>query len=125
VRLELEMGPSTLRLRCDHALIEQALINLLLNACEASRPAARVWLRVSQDADRVRFTVEDEGEGISPAFLMQNHEPFRTTKPDGTGLGLAITAEIVAHHGGELSLTRREPRGTRAVVELPVQELSG
>jgi len=107
---------------CDPPMLEQALTNLLLNACDASSPGQTVRVAVRVDAATVSFVVDDEGAGVNAETAARAQEPFFTTKPEGrgNGLGLAITREIVAHHGGQLRLESREPaRGTRAVIALP------
>lgn len=115
---------------CDPRLLEQVVINLLLNACDACERGGLVELLVRADSERVGFVVTDDGVGITPEAAARAAEPFFTTKPvgQGTGLGLAIATEIVKHHGGHLSIAPRQsnhvgdhnpPRGTRATVELP------
>jgi len=111
---------------CEPALFEQVIVNLLINALEASERGQTVELRVEAKGEHVEFTVLDEGQGISPAIIAHATEPFFTTKArkGGSGLGLAIAREIVAHHRGELKLERRDaggqggPNGTRATVSL-------
>jgi two-component system, NtrC family, sensor kinase len=105
----------------DARLIESALVNLLLNACDACAPGGHVRLSVEAHGSAVRFSVVDDGSGISAQHAEKVLEPFFTTKAsgEGTGLGLAIANEIVKSHLGTLSLTPRFPRGTSAVVEIP------
>jgi signal transduction histidine kinase len=122
VRIALAVRPNLPDIACDPPMLEQALTNLLLNACDASRPGAVVTLHAHADHGRLLFDVDDEGEGISPETAERAREPFFTTKPTGrgTGLGLAIAQEIVAHHQGRLLLAQREgARGTRATIDLP------
>ncbi len=104
---------------CDPSLFEQALVNVLLNACHASPPGSEVVLSVSPAGRHALFAVEDEGSGISPDVAEQATEPFFSTRREqgGSGLGLTIAREIVTHHGGELTIGRREDRsGTRATL---------
>jgi two-component system, NtrC family, sensor kinase len=127
VELELTAAPHLPVVSCEPRLIEQALINLLLNACDACESGGHVTLELSADGQRVAFIVTDDGVGITTEAASRAVEPFFTTKASGqgTGLGLAIANEIVKHHGGEISLRPRDPsggRGTRACVELPVAE---
>ncbi len=117
-------GPVALpMIRGDERLLEQALVNLLLNACDACERGGHVELNVDRDEAGVRFAVLDDGSGISPADAARVVEPFFTTKPmdKGTGLGLAITNEIVAIHRGTLHLDPRVPRGTVAAFIIPVE----
>lgn len=122
VEVELAAQPGLPSVACDPPMLEQALINLLLNACDASARGQTVRVTVEVDGATLRFVVSDEGEGVSVQTAARAQEPFFTTKPEGrgNGLGLAITREIVAHHGGQLQLVSRHPeRGTRAIIELP------
>lgn len=110
-------------IRCEPLLLKHALVNLLLNACDASRPGSAVILDARADAVRVCFVVLDEGEGITAANAQRATEPFFTTKPPGrgTGLGLAIANEIAKTHRGSLSIAPRSPRGTRASIQIPLE----
>jgi signal transduction histidine kinase len=105
----------------DRALLEHALVNLLLNACEACAAGGHVDVSAHEDAERVAFVVTDDGVGISPEDASQATEPFFTTKPigHGTGLGLAIASEIAKAHRGGLAIAANAPRGTRASIEIP------
>jgi signal transduction histidine kinase len=107
-------------------LIEQALVNLLINAISASPPGGEIRLQLSvlEDATsaeddepelRICFAVEDEGPGVPAELASQVFEPFFTTKPlgEGTGLGLAITKTIVTEHGGELRIGQGSSCGAR------------
>jgi len=103
----------------DPRLLEHAIVNLLLNACEASVQGALVELSARAEGDGVDFLVEDRGAGIRSEDVARATEPFFTTKPEGSGLGLAIAHEIVSIHRGALSLELRDGGGTRARVHLP------
>lgn len=107
----------------DALLLEQALVNLLLNACEACTKGGSVSLTASRDDGVLGFTVLDDGVGISPEVAARATEPFFTTKSTagGAGLGLAIVNEIVANHGGRLFIAPRSPRGTSARMEIPIE----
>ena len=115
----------------DARLIEHALVNLLLNACDACRGGGEVVVRAREQGQEdsrhdppkreVVFTVADTGAGISRADLSRVVEPLFTTKPvgEGTGLGLAIAREIVSSHRGELALAPGPGGGTVVTVWLP------
>ena len=106
---------------CDPQLIEQAIVNLLLNARDACEGTGGVELTVRTEGDRVVFRVTDDGVGIGPEAMLHATEPFFTTKSRGrgTGLGLAIANEIVAHHQGELTIApRTDGPGTTATIAL-------
>jgi polar amino acid transport system substrate-binding protein len=113
--------------RCDRALLEHAIVNLLLNACEACDAGGHVELSVRSESQRVAFVVTDDGVGISPDHAARVTEPFFTTKLEGggSGLGLAIAAEIAKSHRGELAIGPNAPRGTRASITIPVAPKEG
>ncbi len=121
VSLAGELPTRGLAIHCDGLLLEHALVNLLLNACEACERGGHVVLSVDAREDRVEIVVRDDGSGIAPELAARAIEPFFTTKPagQGTGLGLAITNEIVKAHRGTLRIEANEPLGTRVTISLP------
>jgi signal transduction histidine kinase len=119
VTLVPEAAPELPAVRCEPLLFKHALVNLLLNACEASPRGATVHLGVRTTGGTVSFVVDDDGQGITPEHAARATEPFFTTKGDGTGLGLAIANEIVTTHRGSLHIAPRTPRGTQVTITLP------
>jgi two-component system nitrogen regulation sensor histidine kinase NtrY len=113
-------GPE-LRFEVDPDQLEQALINLLKNAVEASQPQhGGVELRWQVGGDRLRIEILDEGLGLGSSDNL--FVPFFTTKPGGSGIGLVLAQQIVEGHGGQLALEdRRDRRGCVARIELPLQ----
>jgi two-component system, NtrC family, sensor kinase len=111
-------------IRCEPLLLKHAIVNLLLNACDASTPGQTVELEIHADSAELAFVVTDEGGGIAASDVTRAIEPFFTTKPvgEGTGLGLAIANEIAKTHRGVLELAPRLPRGTRACIRIPIDE---
>lgn len=105
--------------------IGQAFLNVLVNALEASPPAALckvdAALRCERDKDWVDIRVQDHGAGIRPDALDRVFEPFFTTKPGGSGLGLAIAHRIVETHGGSIEIQSQEGGGTRVTISLPAE----
>jgi len=112
------------RVRCEPLLFKHALVNLMLNACDASPPSTIVRVDVHADAAEMTFVVTDEGDGITESDAARALEPFFTTKPagQGSGLGLAIANEIAKTHRGSLAIAPRAPRGTRACIRIPIEE---
>jgi signal transduction histidine kinase len=101
--------------------LEQVLVNLLLNACDASGAGGAIRVSAALDAgraDRLRIEVADRGAGIPPHYLNAVFDPYFTTKKrgEGTGLGLAIVSQIVRSHRGEIAL--RSTVGVGTVVTL-------
>lgn len=105
--------------------IEQVVVNLLVNSCEAMQDP-RKCLSISTEFDEknsnVLIRVSDEGGGIPQEILAHITDAFFTTKMEngGTGLGLAISSRIVADHGGKLIFDSRPGKGTTATIILPV-----
>ena len=94
----------------DASYVQQALVDLVMNAVEASSPEGRVDLRAAANGDgSVRIDVENAGPSIPPDSASRIFEPFFTTKAQGTGLGLAIAHNIARAHGGDLILSANEP----------------
>lgn len=104
--------------------IEQVVINLLLNACQALESTeSAILLKTDSDPAKgiVTLSVTDEGSGIDPEHLDHLTDPFFTTKRSvgGTGLGLSVSAGIVRNHEGNLTFESQPGRGTTATLELP------
>lgn len=118
--LRLEVDPLPCEVLCDAEQIKQLLLNLILNAMQASEAWTPVTLRSFAQTDQLCVEVCDEGKGIDPADQARIFEPFFTTKEGGTGLGLAIAAQIVMQHGGSLTCAPNTPRGTVFRIELPL-----
>jgi len=121
VALTARVPPHMPQVQGDRALLEHAVVNLLLNACDACEAGGHVEVVASEDSERVAFVVTDDGAGISPEHASRATEPFFTTKPagSGTGLGLAIVSEIAKVHRGDLAIGANGSRGTRACIEIP------
>ena len=111
----------------DKDQIEQALINLILNAIEATDPGGKVTVGTSYfpDADGVELTVSDSGKGISEKDMGKIFDPFFTTRESGTGLGLAITHGIIEQHGGTIEVDSKLEQGTRFTIRLPLTKQGG
>jgi two-component system sensor histidine kinase HydH len=114
-------APHELFAEMDPNQIQQALLNLVMNAVEASPASQTVWLRAHSNADReMQIEVENQGAPVSAVALPRIFEPFFTTKSKGTGLGLAIARNIARAHGGELILCSNQPDRICFLMTLPV-----
>jgi len=102
--------------------INQVLMNILANACDAIIGAGTIRIATAHDGDVVRLTIADDGAGMPAEVLDRIFDPFFTTKPQGqgTGLGLSISHGIVADHGGQIDVESRVGVGTTFTVRLPV-----
>jgi two-component system sensor kinase FixL len=108
----------------DRVQLQQVLLNLILNGCDAMAgvPADERRLSVvttSWDGGGVALSIVDRGTGIPDADVEKIFQPFVTTKADGLGLGLAICRTIVTAHGGRLWATNNRDRGATLHVALP------
>ncbi|MBI4342720.1 MAG: PAS domain S-box protein [Candidatus Omnitrophica bacterium] len=104
------------RLQLDGNKIEQAFVNVLMNAVHAMPQGGTLTVRTALRDRAVVVDVEDTGPGVPEEALAKIFEPFFTTKPagQGTGLGLAVTKSIVELHGGAIELMNRPEGGVRA-----------
>lgn len=126
---QVEYGQGLPTFRGNAQRIEQVVVNLLLNACQAlPDPRRRIRVTTSHDAGgrEVVLTVQDEGVGIPEEHLSHLTDPFFTTKRErgGTGLGLSVTAGIVKEHEGRIVFRSAEGEGTTVTVGLPAREVA-
>jgi len=119
VTIHLE-GLADLGLVAFHApTLRRAVVNLVQNALDAMPQGGRLTLAGQGTTTHVQVQVQDTGSGIPAALLEQIFEPLYTTKPGGTGLGLYIVQEIVAAHGGQLTVQSVEGQGPTFTITLP------
>jgi PAS domain S-box-containing protein len=119
-----------MRVQCEHladlgpvafhaSTLRRAVLNLVQNALDAMDPGGTVTLSGQSTADQVQLQVCDMGSGIPAERLAQIFEPLHTTKPGGTGLGLYIVQEIMAAHGGQVTVQSVVGQGTTFTLMLP------
>jgi signal transduction histidine kinase len=109
---------------CDPEQLKQVLLNLVINAIEASPAGSEIILATKVLGRGAMIEVADRGIGITEDAAARIFDPFFTTKPKGTGLGLAISSMIVSQHNGELSFHRNLNGGTTFRIELPAGQES-
>ena len=108
----------------DRVQLQQVVLNLVVNACDAMQDNAMLDRRLivrtdGVDGTRLEVTVADRGVGIAPDQLERVFEPFVTTKKTGMGLGLAVCRTIINAHGGRIWATNRADRGAIFHFEVP------
>ena len=121
LKFELDV-PETLLAKADAGQLQQALMNLVLNAVDASPADGTIALRGRPENQAAVIEVENSGLPIPESTLGQLFEPFFTTKPRGTGLGLAIARNIARAQGGDLILAVNGPSSVRFSLSLPMAE---
>ncbi|HEV2275474.1 MAG TPA: ATP-binding protein [Acidobacteriaceae bacterium] len=120
VDIRVERAESLPLVSVDPEQIKQVLLNLVINAVQATPDGGRITLRANQEGDWIWAEVEDEGVGIPAEDLERIFDPFFTTRSNGTGLGLSIAYQIVSQHGGHIATRRNPQRGMTFSVTLPV-----
>ena len=117
--------PDKLHCRGSSGQLQQVVMNLVQNACDATagRPDARLSITGHQQDGEIVLRFADNGPGIPEANLAHLFEPFFTTKPvgQGTGLGLSISYGIVERHGGRLMAANLPDGGAEFILTLPVE----
>ena len=141
IEIAVDLQAPDTELHGEVAHLQQVLVNLVRNACQAMPDPLPANARITVDAagerapaerrlshdilppgDYLRLAVSDNGVGMSPRVLSRIFEPFFTSRPGGTGLGLATAREVVHDHGGALDVRSREGHGTTFTVWLPIAD---
>ncbi len=102
--------------------LEQVLVNIILNAIQASSQGGKVQITVAEDPFKKQawVVVSDSGPGIPEEVRQQLFEPFFTTKSDGTGLGLSVSYAIIREHNGDIVVNNRPEGGASFRIVLPL-----
>jgi signal transduction histidine kinase len=124
VQLNIESQPTLPAVLVDEDLIAQVLVNLVVNAVQATGRDGKVLLVARGTGGGVQVEVRDDGRGIPPDRLGKIFRPFFTTKHRGTGLGLSISKGIMEKHGGTLTVDSTVDVGTTFYLTLSVAEAS-
>ena len=103
----------------DPRRLKEALINLVMNAIEATPSGGLVALKIRDAAESAMLEVRDSGRGIKPEELERLGTSFYTTRPDGTGLGVVLAQGVITQHGGSLAYVSTVGKGTTATITLP------
>ncbi len=120
VRLERDWDGAMAPVIGEEGRLQQAVMNLVLNAIQATPRGGHVRIDGRQTERGVLVAVEDSGPGVPDEIRHRIFEPFFTTKAGGSGLGLPMVHTIVEQHGGAVSAERRATGGSRFVIRLPI-----
>jgi PAS domain S-box-containing protein len=126
IRIALNLAPQAAPVRADRVQLQQVVLNLLMNACDAVQDNApqfrHVGLFTIPGTDGMIVSVKDCGAGLSDEELARIFDPFYTTKREGMGLGLTICRAIVAAHGGSFDASRNPDKGMTFSVAFPYSQ---
>ncbi len=120
VSIHNDLQESVSSVMLDPEQIKQVMLNLVINAIQATPPRGSVTLRAKMKGSTLALEVEDDGKGIPQEDLEKIFDPFFTTRAEGTGLGLSIAHSIVSQHGGTIEVTRNKDKGMTFAILLPV-----
>jgi two-component system sensor histidine kinase AtoS len=120
IELVLDLPIDPVIVTVNRTSLEQILVNLIINAVDATGATGTVTIAVRPTDNRVECSVRDTGTGIAPDLLDKIFEPFFTTKGElGTGLGLSVVREIVTSYGGAVKVESVVGRGSTFTFDLP------
>ncbi len=105
-------------MKVDKTQMKQALLNLLLNAIEATLAGGKIYFKAYAKTQDVRIEIADTGVGIPEENLAKNFDLYFTTKDTGTGIGLPLVNRIITEHGGRIEISSQEGKGTTFVLSL-------
>jgi nitrogen fixation/metabolism regulation signal transduction histidine kinase len=114
IRIVVDAEDKKLKIRADHSLIEQVLINLVKNSMDAltDHPAPEIILASELVGNEVILSVADNGAGIEKDLLENIFIPFFSTKATGSGIGLSLVRQIMRLHGGDVRIASKKGKGT-------------
>ena len=124
LKLSVTCDPEKVLIYADKIQIRQVLLNLVLNAFQATDEGGQINLEVKQypETGSISITVIDTGIGISETVLPRIFDLFFTSKASGAGLGLSLIQRIVTDHRGSIDVESREGEGSRFTIKLPVYQ---
>ncbi|MCS7163519.1 MAG: ATP-binding protein [Thermodesulfovibrio sp.] len=105
----------------DHHQLKQAVLNILVNALDATKEGDKITIKTEKSNGKIKITIKDSGTGIPEEIMDKIFEPFFTTKPTGSGLGLACVERIIRDHEGKINVRSKINEGTEFEIELPIR----
>lgn len=119
VEIIADLPKDPIKVPIDRSFLQRALINLVTNAIEASKPSQAVILSTTRVRNKAVFRIIDRGEGMDRETLKNLFTPFYSKKAKGTGLGTTIAKKIIEEHGGRIEITSQRGAGTTITVSIP------
>ncbi len=120
ITIEKDLPDHLPEILADSAMLYQAFLNLLLNACQALGGAGTIVIKAEYRSGDIVINFIDSGKGIPETVIKKIWTPFFTTKDTGTGLGLGIVKNMIESHNGVISIANTEDRGANVEIRLPV-----
>lgn len=107
----------------DAGMLQQVLVNVLLNAVQASSENEKILINAKERNEKLVIEIIDQGTGINGNDFSKIFDPFFTTKSEGegTGLGLSLSYGIIKHHGGSISIENMKEAGVKVNITLPIK----
>lgn len=122
ITIRFEKPDTELLLPLDPYLFKSALLNLMVNAIQATPGEGTLTLRLEKNVHFANLSVSDTGEGIPSDLQKKIFTPFFTTKSKGNGFGLAEVQRIIHAHNGTITVKSQESKGTTFTIKLPLKE---
>jgi PAS domain S-box-containing protein len=122
--LSAERPSESLLILVDRQIIHQAILNLLLNACDFTDSNGTIAVNLRRSGNLATIEVHDSGKGIPPEDQKKIFQLFFTTRPGGTGIGLANTFRFIQFHNGQIEFESEPGRGTTFRVQLPLVRIA-
>lgn len=115
-------GNKKLMVACDTEQITQVLLNLLINAMQATENNVRIQIKIYQEKQNAMIEIHDNGPGIPQTAIDKIFDPFFTQRKGGIGLGLAVVKKIIEAHQGKIEVGRSELGGALFTIQLPIKK---
>jgi signal transduction histidine kinase len=121
IEIDYTPQPQGLYIEVNKGQIQQAILNLILNATQVMPDGGRIHISTTLEAEgRAQFTIRDNGPGMPETIQAEIFDSFLTNRSDGTGLGLSISKRILRSHRGDIELVESSPAGTTFRFWLPL-----
>jgi signal transduction histidine kinase len=120
IKIETSLSVDVPDVLVDKPLLKQGLINLLVNALEATPGGGKLFVSLRRRADMAEIEIRDTGRGIAPEHRQRIFQLFFTTRPGGSGIGLASVFRTIQLHNGSIEFESEVGRGTSFRIALPL-----
>ncbi|MFQ5602110.1 MAG: PAS domain-containing sensor histidine kinase [bacterium] len=119
IRIESRLSRSVQHVLIDKGHLQQALLNIIINAIHATRAGGKINVRSWTKKKKIFVSVKDTGAGISKEQLKKIFDLYYTTKKNGSGLGLPVTKRLIEANGGQMQLESKLEKGTQVTFSFP------